>query len=58
MLLLDPKTDQVLDVYVGVDNCDDEMLGFDIGTGNFENDMFGFELGSHILDEETRKKRS
>ena len=56
MLLFDPKIDQVLDVYVDVDNCDDEMLGFYIGTGNFENDMFGFELGSHILNEETRHK--
>jgi hypothetical protein len=48
ILLLDSKIDQVLDISVQVDNCDDENFVFDLI----------FEVGSHIINEETRNKRS
>ena len=58
ILLLDSKIDQVLDISVQVDNCDDENFGFDIVDGDFDNNMFIFEVGVHILNEETRNKRA
>ena len=48
ILLLDYKIDQVLDISVQVDNCDDENFGFDLI----------FEVVSHIINKETRNKRS
>ena len=58
ILLLDSKMDQVLYGSIDVNNCDNEVFGFYIVSVDFDNDMFGSELGSHILNEETRYKRS